>query len=157
MRSAVHEVILDKTIYFNPEDSKSNVRIPFSLKKDYKSLEFFCSYEPKKCEDKEKAKELVLKGIETYIPAEYRKLADSLDNYINTVVNLVTLSLDAPDQYLGCAHRHAPQQHHIISAEFSSPGFFLYSPSAGDWQVLINVHAVVSPVVRYHLQIFAAL
>jgi hypothetical protein len=100
------------------------------------------------------AKELVLAGIEAYIPVEYREHC-SLDDFLPSVVNLVTLSVNSPKQYLGCAHRHAPEQQHVISAEFSSPGFCRHSPDAGDWQAVINVHAVVSLELRYQLRIMA--
>ena len=155
MIQADAEVILDKIILLYPEDSKTNVCIPFSLQKNYRALEFICSYEPKKCEDKEKAKELLLAGIETYIPAEYRESSAALEDFLAAVVNLVTFSLDCSGQYLGCAHRHANEQRHIVSMDFSSPGFFCHAPAAGDWRAVINVHAVVSPEVQYHLQILA--
>ena len=161
MSRSAQKIILDRTIILHPEDSKTNVFIPFSLRKDYSSLEFVYSYEPKNCEDREKARELLLKGMETYVPAEYRGRLGSfgspgfIEDFLPSVVNLLTLSLDAPGRYLGCAHRHAPEQRHTVSAEFSSPGFFRHPPTAGDWRVLINVHAVVSRELRCRLKILA--
>ena len=152
---AEQEIILDKTICLSPEDSKTNICIPFTLKKNCRSLEFVSSYEPKKCEDREKALDFVLAGFETYIPEQYRGLCGAPEDYIPSVVSLVTLSIDSPVLYLGSAHRHADRQRHIISADFSSPGFIRHSPDAGDWRAVINVHAVVSPKVIYRLQIFA--
>ena len=148
-------VILDRTICLCPEDSKTNVCIPFVVKEKCHSLELVTSYTPKKCEDKEMAMDLIRAGIEKYVPIQYRMRCGDLEHYLSSVVNLVTLSLDSPSQYLGSAHRHASEQRHIISAGFSSPGFIRYLPDPGDWRAVINVHAVVSPKVYYRLQIFA--
>ena len=167
LKQEVREIILDEIIRLHPMDSKSNVCIPFTLKKDYGSLEFICSYEPKNCNDRERAKRLILEGLDTYVPAGYRNPERlprqyaapddglSWETFLPSVVNLVTLSIDAPGLYLGCAHRHASEQRHKISADFSSPGFFRLSPGAGDWRAVINVHAVVTSEVRYHLQVIA--
>ena len=155
MGQVTHEVILDEVFCLHPDDSKTNVCVSFSLKKDYHSLEFISSYEPKKCDDKELAKQLILKGLEAYVPSEYREQYGPWEIYLPSVVSLITLSVDFSEVYLGCAHRHAPEQRHIISADFSSPGFFRHSPCAGDWRAVINVHAVVNPEVRYRLQVLA--
>ena len=159
------EVILDKILYLHPEDSKTNVCIPFSLEKRCLSLEFFCSYEPKKCDDRERAKQQILAALESYVPAEYRdrnnwpESCPPMESFLPSVVSLITLSVDAPagklQEYLGCAHRHANEQRLVISAGFSSPGFFRRSPEAGDWRAVINVHAVVSREVKYRLVIIA--
>ena len=155
MGSVVREIILDEVILLHPEDSKTNVCLSFSLKKNYQSLEFICSYEPKSCDDREKAKQMILEGLEVYAPPEYRERWGPWESFLPAVVSLITFSLDAPEKYLGCAHRHANEQRHIISGKFSSSGFFRHTPTAGDWRAVINVHAVVSPEVRYHLQIAA--
>ena len=107
------------------------------------------------------AKQLILEGLDSYSAPGYSGLQSlqnhygPLENFIPSVVSLITLSLDSEGEYLGCAHRHAPEQRNIVSAEFSSPGFFRFSPAAGNWRAVINVHAVVSPEVRYRLQILA--
>ena len=71
------------------------------------------------------------------------------------LVNLVTLSVDAPDGYRGCAHRHDPVQTHVLRAEDSSPGFDDGAILAGSWRVVINVHAVVTSPCTYHLKVTA--
>jgi len=149
------DIILDKIFLLHSEDSKTNVCVPFLLTRDYHSLEIFCSYEPKHCEDKERAKQLIQNGLLEYVPGEYRGQIESWENFLPSVVNLITFSLDSSGQYLGCAHRHAKTQRHVISADFSSPGFIRYSPLAGEWRAVINVHAVVSSEVRYCLKISA--
>ena len=122
---------------------------------DYKFLEIICSYEPKKCDDEEKAKELLFNGFDIYIPAAYREQYNRWEDYLPSVVNLVTLSIDHHGKYLGCAHRQASEQRHIISADFSSPGFIRHAAAAGNWRAMLNVHAVVSPEVLYRIKILA--
>ena len=149
------EVILDRLIHIYLKDEKTNICIPFSLKKKYSSLEFICSYEPKKCEDKEKARQMIMDELEKYSPQVDHESKGSWEIYLSKVVSLITVSVDYKGQYLGCSHRLDNEQRHIISADFSSPGFFRHSVDAGDWRVLINVHSVVSPDIRCCLQIIA--
>jgi hypothetical protein len=147
------DVILEKTLCLGTKDSKTNVCIPFSLEKDYRVLEFLCSYGPKNCDDEDLARRLIEEGLEKFVLPEHREKTGPWEQFRSSVVNLLTLSVDREGDYLGCAHRQHPEQRHIISAEFSSPGFFRSPPRRGNWRALINVHAVVSGEVRYHLQI----
>ena len=147
------EVILDLAIHIYPKDEKTNICVPFSLKKNYSTLEIISSYEPKGCEDRERAKEMILRGLEKYSFKEdpYR----SWESYLPRVVSLITFSVDHKGQYLGCCHRQDNEQRHIISGDFSSPGFFRRAPEAGDWRVMLNVHALVSRDVCFRFKIAA--
>ena len=149
------DVIVDQEICFHPEDSKTNLKIPFTLNHDYQRLVIHCAYAPKNVEDMVLAESEVKKGIEKYIPKEYRAGYGDWKSYL-PVLNFVTFSLDHEGEFLGCAHRHAPIQDHTISADSSTPGFLAHAVKAGQWIAVLNVHAVVSPSVKYHLQITAA-
>lgn len=146
------EVLLDETHCFRPEDSKTNFCIAIPVHRDFDSLEFICSYEPKTLADEDIARQSVKEGLEKYVPAEYREHYGNWRDYL-PILNFVTLSVDYGERYVGCAHRHAPEQRHIISREFSSPGFFKTPAAAGAWRAVLNVHAIVSGEVRYHLQV----
>jgi hypothetical protein len=148
------DIILDRVLCFHPEDSKTNVCVPFSLNRDYGCLELFCSYEPLECDDELFAKRLIEEGLNRFIPPEYRKPDESWRRFL-PLVSLITLSLDASGEYLGSAHRRAPEQRHLISAGHSSPGFFRHAARAGDWRAVINLHSLVNSEVRYHLRILA--
>lgn len=67
--------------------------------------------------------------------------------------NHLTLSLDYNDEYLGCAHRHPNKQKHIISPEFSSPGFLKHKIQMGSWKAVINLHHIAGGNVDYHIKI----
>ncbi|MDR1903113.1 MAG: hypothetical protein LBQ88_12650 [Treponema sp.] len=148
------EVLLDEIYCFHREDSKTNRCISIPLKEKFDALEFICSYTPKALSDETEAKRLIETGIAVYVPPEYIGQYGIWRDYL-PVVNLLTLSIDYNETYVGCAHRHAPEQRHIISAGFSSPGFLKQPALAGNWRAVINVHAVVSNEVQYRLQVHA--
>ena len=60
------------------------------------------------------------------------------------LLNLVTLSLDDSRSYRGAAHRQAAFQEHIISEKSASPGFIKGKIEKGQWQIVLNVHALVT-------------
>jgi hypothetical protein len=155
------EILLDRLVLLHASDAKTNVCIPVPVEKDFESLEFECTYEPKGYDDEAAAMLSITECIQRFVPEEYRRehraeYRENLGNperFLPAVVSLITLSLDYNGRYLGCAHRHAPEQRHIISANFSSPGFFRQPALAGDWRAVINVHSVVCSEVRYHLRV----
>jgi hypothetical protein len=148
------KVLLDTIYHLHKNDSKTNVCIDIPVEKDYKYFEILCSYTPKNLDNEEEAKKSIEEGLEKYVPAEYRQKYGLWRDYL-PVVNLVTLSLDYNGKYLGCAHRHNPCQQHIISKNFSSPGFFKQDTTAGNWRAVLNVHCVASDECDYHLSFTA--
>jgi hypothetical protein len=152
------EVLLDRLILLHPDDGKTNVLSPFPVEKDFDALELVFAYEPKGYDDPEAARRMIEACIRRCVPSdqrsdEYRRDLEDLDRFLPSVKSLVTLSLDYDGRYLGCAHRHAPRQRHIISANFSSPGFLRQPARAGNWRAVLNVHAVVGREVRCRLQV----
>ncbi|MDR0554480.1 MAG: hypothetical protein LBG76_06770 [Treponema sp.] len=147
------EILLDRELILHLEDAKTNVEIPFTLKRNYEALELLCSYEPKHCDDENLARRLIEEAITTFAPPPYREKIGPWQRHRSSVVNLITVSIDAGETYLGCAHRHANEQRHIISADFSSPGFCRCAPQPGPWRAMLNVHAVVCAEVWYRLRV----
>lgn len=146
--------LFEKNVILTPSLSKTNVEIPFRITEDHPALMFSAAYSPKSVEDMDLAKREIEAALKKFIPDERRDRYGTWEDYA-PLVNLVTLSLDRDGHYIGCAHRHAPVQKHIISAGYSSPGFYRCPHTSGDWRAVINVHAVVSPEVRYELKIYA--
>ena len=68
------------------------------------------------------------------------------------VKNLITLSLDENGKYRGAAHRQDDVQHHEISADFASNGFFKGKIEEGVWRIALNVHCCACKV-SYNLKI----
>lgn len=133
--------ILEKEVVLAPQDTARTVRIPFRLDKPVKMLEIRFCYSPKKLGDREESRRLILAGFQRYgMPAE----EGGWERFL-PLTNLVTVRLDGPDGFVGCAHRPAPEQVHLISAEKASPGFLPCPLQAGHWQLSLQVHAVNTP------------
>ena len=147
------ELIFAKEVLLQPEDAKTNVILPFKVEDSFERLEIHFSYAPKKLDDEELSHKYIVEGMEKYAPGEYRTGYKEWEHYL-PVVNLITLSLDSPNGYIGCAHRHNPVQGHTLSEQFSSPGFISQIPVKGRWQAVINVHAVVTETCLCKLEVF---
>lgn len=149
----MNQVVLDVRGELFPKDSATNIAFPFELDAPAEALRIEYSYEPKALADDALAEQLLEAGMEHCV--EERDRAQFPLHSFLPLVNLVTLSIDAPDGYRGCAHRHDPVQLHVLRAEDSSPGFDDAPILAGRWQVVVNVHAVVTSPCRYQLKVTA--
>ena len=132
--------VLQKQLILSKKDEKTNVSVEFILENDASFLKITYDYSPKVLDDEESSKQQIIACLKRDSVVES---ADEWRKYL-PIVNLVTLSLDDPFTYRGCAHRHAPSQEHIISENFASPGFIKGKISKGKWLLQLNVHAVVS-------------
>lgn len=146
-------VIMDIQGQLHPEQSATNVELPFVLETAMDSLTIEYEYWPKVLSDDELARRMLNAGMEHCVEEQDR--AQFPINEFLPLVNLVTLSVDAPDGYRGCAHRHDSEQLHVLRAEDSSPGFDDGEIMAGEWKVVINVHAVVTEPCNYRLKVTA--
>lgn len=149
----MERIILETSGQLFPPDTATNIAFPFVLAAPAQALRIEYSYEPKMLADDALAERLLEAGMEHCVEPQDR--AQFPIRSFLPLVNLVTLSVDAPDGYRGCAHRHDPVQTHVLRAEDSSPGFDDGAILAGSWQVVINVHAVVTSPCTYHLKVTA--
>ena len=121
--------VLDAGLSLTPSSSRGLVELPFALDSPAERLEIDFSYEPKFLEGRDGA---------------------------SPIPNLVTISLDYGEEYLGCAHRHAPVQRHSISAGGSSPGFHAAAVRAGGYRLVVSAHCVVTPACEVRVRVVAA-
>lgn len=98
--------------------------------------------------------ELLKESLEKYRIPEYADQYPDPAAYL-PLQNLLTLSVFAPDGYLGSAHRPAPFQRHRIAATGASRGFLPHPVTAGIWKAAINVHCVVTEQCRCSLRVCA--
>lgn len=147
-------ILLDIQQTIGPEQSKKNIEHSFVLPAGAEQLEINFSYAPKDLGDRDKARAYIQEGMEKYAPKPYGEGYGSWETYL-PLVNLLTLSLDSPEGYVGCAHRHTPVQQHTISEKGSAPGFLSCPMSAGEWKAVVNVHAVVTDFCTYRLEVAA--
>ena len=136
------EALIDKKIILTPADEKTNILVPFTVTKDYEKLVIDYTYSPKELGDCPKAMELIEENLRKDT-GEDRPLYPDYKEFL-PLKNLVTLSLDGPEGYIGAAHRQDDVQHHIISHDFSSRGFQKSEIRKGEWLVYLNVHALVT-------------
>lgn len=151
----MHEDIIRVQGKITPGSSKTHIVYQFHLEHSMSSLEIDFGYAPKQFLDREASKPLILEAIERYSePASAELHKRQWENYY-PLQNLLTLSLDSPSGFRGSAHRHAPEQKHIICPDWrmTSPGFIAGDVPAGIWKVTISVHCVITPDCSYELTV----
>ena len=146
-------ILLNVTGELFPADSQTNVVHEFCLDVPAEAIRIEYHYSPKILDDDALANRLLEAGMEHCVEEQDR--AQFPIRSFLPLVNLVTLSVDDPNGYRGCAHRHANEQEHVLRAEDSSPGFEDKPLPLGEWRAVINVHAVVTSPCRYELIITA--
>ena len=137
------KTVLKEAAVLTPFDTKSNISWYFELEESADFLDITYSYSPKKLEDKEKTKEKIMQCLLKDAPDTYEEYLPETEKFA-PLVNLVTISLDGPDGYVGAAHRHPNIQSHRISSEISSVGFMKTKIKKGKWRLMLNIHAVVT-------------
>ncbi|WP_458127015.1 hypothetical protein [Paenibacillus sp. Z3-2] len=137
----------------NPLSSKTHITYQFHLDPHLSLLEIEFRYAPKSWLDKEASQPLILEAIETYSDPAWIELHKQEWEKFYPLQNLLTLSLDSPEGFRGSAHRHDPEQQHVICQDESktSPGFIAGEIPSGVWKVTISVHCVVTPDCCYEL------
>lgn len=136
-----------------PADSKTHIPLAFEVPAGLAAMEVRFSYAPKRCEDPALARRLILEGLEKYAPAATPEQSLRWEDYL-PVQNLLTLSLDTPSGYAGCAHRHNPVQRHIIAPGNCSPGFSAAKLEAGLWRAVVSAHCVATLSCAFVLEIY---
>lgn len=134
-------------------DNKTNVFCPFYIERELKKMEIRFSYSPKELDDTQKARRFIDEGFRKYAPEPYRKGYKPWQEYL-PVLNLLTVSLDSPSGYVGCAHRQSPEQIHIFTENECSRGFVPQRLETGLWRVTVNVHALVSDECTFNLEVY---
>lgn len=135
-------ILKEAQIKLTPEDEKTTHFISFSVPVGVGKLCITYAYFPKILEDKKKSIELIKENI-------IRDAGENFSDYTDyeefmPLKNLVTLYLRSPEGFRGAAHRQADSQYHEISEEFASPGFIKGKIIQGEWQLCLNVHALVT-------------
>lgn len=130
---------------WTPEDSATDAEFSFVCPPEIHRLHIAFSYAPG-----EEASETICRApVEAAIARYYDRYSHAAEPMETAqfvpVKNLITLSLDHEGQYLGNAHRWAPQQEHRISVESASRGFLPPKEMAGRWRGMLHLHEILSP------------
>lgn len=148
-------ILLETEKTLRPEDSRTNLVFGFDVPEGCARLCFDFSYSPKELADEALSKELIERALKKYAPEPYAAGYGGWRDYL-PLVNLLTLSLDAPEGYRGCAHRHPPVQHHELTGDSASDGFTVGPLTPGAWRAVVNCHAVVTPECTVRLRVACA-
>lgn len=148
----MNKILLKKTeTHLRPEDEKSTRIIPFTVDKGVSKLCITYAYSPKILEDEEKSIELIKENLIRDAGEDWTEYTDYEE--FMPLKNLVTLYLRSPEGFRGAAHRQADSQYHEISKDFASVGFLKGDITAGEWQLCLNVHALVTDFCVCHIEI----
>lgn len=147
------ELLLKKRFAFTEEDVRKNILIPFRVERDYARLAIRLRYGPKSIRDPEIIQPKIQACVETYFPGDFRLTEEDMKEF-DQLLNFVTLSLDKDGEYVGCAHRHPPEQTILISEEGSDWGFVPTPAGRGDWRIVLHVQAVVVGAIDYDLEVY---
>ena len=135
------------------KDEKTNIGFPFPVPDGTVSLKISFSYDPKLLEDGDRAKMLIENNIKKDA-GEFACEYTHWDEY-KPLKNLITVSVDDPDTYRGCAHRQDKDQIHVIREDFASRGFHKGRPQAGQWRIVLNLHGIVTEKIDCKLMVEA--
>ena len=139
----MNKIILKETqTILHPDDSKSTRYIPFDVPENTQKLCITYAYSPKILEDKEKSYELIKENLIRDAGEEWGEYTDYEE--FMPLKNLVTLALEDTEGYRGAAHRQADSQYHEICEDFASVGFVRGRITAGQWKLMLHVHALVT-------------
>lgn len=152
-REDILEQILQKQFTFTEEDVRKNILIPFQTERDYERLAIRLHYGPKSIRDPAIIMPKIRACVETYFPEGFRLTEEDMKEF-DQLLNFVTLSLDKEGEYVGCAHRHPPEQTILISGQGSDWGFAPVAATKGDWRIVLHVQAVVVGSVDYRLAVY---
>jgi hypothetical protein len=130
-----------------PEASRTHIPFTFALERPVTSMQIDFSYAPKVLADGARARELAEAGARRYgySPDHPRRRLQ--------LTNFLTLSLDGPSGFRGCAHRHPPRQRITLDGAAATPGFIAGPLEAGSWTATISVHSVVTDRCRFLLRV----
>ena len=145
--------LLHQNLVFSQEDVRKNIILPFHPDKVYDRLVIHFHYGPKAIQDKDIIMPQIRACVKKYFPAGYELTEEDMKEY-QQLLNFVTLSLDKDGEYVGCAHRHPPEQTITISSRGSTYGFAPQAITPCEWRIVLHVQAVVAGTVDFSLDAY---
>lgn len=147
------DILLKRDLTFTLPDVCKNILLPFGAEKDYDRIIICLRYGPKYITDPAVIRPQIDECVRKYYPPGKTLTEQDMTEY-QQLLNFVTLSADYNGEYVGCAHRHAPEQRIVISEQGSTWGFAPVKAQKGDWRIVLHVQAVVVGQIDYHLAVY---
>lgn len=117
-----------------------NIFFTLNNKEELMKIEF--KYSPTIAEDEKNILQAFENGCCSLNEEESKLEREKFLNKQENLKNLITLSLYYEDEYIGCAHRHSGNQTIVISSGVSTDGFIKTPIKAGQWLIVISIHAI---------------
>ncbi|MDD4316299.1 MAG: hypothetical protein PHC84_03960 [Clostridia bacterium] len=144
-------IVLHEHRRLTESESCRHIYIPFEAPCGGNALTVKFSFQPATLEDRQQSLEIIRRGMEIYEPGIRRNDAE-LEEFL-PLKNMLTLSIDSPDGFIGAAHRHSVNQLHKISAQKSSRGFVPCAVTKGRWIITVSPFHFVTPYVDFDLEV----
>jgi hypothetical protein len=147
-------MLIDVKGQVTPVSSRSHITYSFDLSQPVEGLNILFKYNPKRLEDLESSKTMILESLVKYTNAEYADLDGAKWETFMPLTNLITLSVDDPAGHRGAGHRHDSEQLLYVSEHCASLGFVSGPMIKGMWKVTLSLHSIVTDICSYELQIW---
>ena len=142
-------ILLDVEGEIGPSASRSHIPVAFDLREGVERLDLDFSFEPTFLEDRNASIALFAQAVSRFgIPSE-----EAAAHARDRIRNFLSLSLDDPEGFRGCAHRQGPRHRISISETEATPGFLPGPLRPGLWTATISVHLVASPRCAWRLRL----
>jgi hypothetical protein len=149
------ETVLAVTRTIGPGATCTHIPFTFALDHEREQLEILFSYTPRVLEDEAKARRLIEEGMRMYADSLGPDGAPERWRIHMPLTNLLTLSLDGPSGFRGCAHRSGNGKPVSLARKSATPGFIPGTIEAGTWTATISVHLVVTEQCDFSLRVGA--
>ncbi len=141
-------ILLKKNYQWTPQDSKTDERFSFLCPQGVREIRILFSYDPDALLGEKDCAPLIEKAMEQYYDGR-EPGADVLQvPGMCPLKNLITLSLSREGVYVGNGHRWAGRQVHRLTQTGASPGFLSIPKLSGQWEGMLHLHAVCTPVCQ---------
>lgn len=146
-------LLFEQSYRWTPLDTAHDVPFAFRCPPEVTAVCIRFSFAP----GKEHAEAICRPQIEAALTRYYdrypRDIQPMQPEQFLPVKNLITISLMREGVYLGNAHRWAPEQTHVLTAERASLGFVPPQAIAGHWTGMLHLHEICSPCCMGELRI----
>ena len=143
--------LLEEKYEWTPCDSQTDESFCFCVPDNIQQIRIRFEFSPGKEEDPAPCLPPIQEALNRYYDSYPREMQPMNEDSFMPIKNLITISLDKDGVYLGNAHRWAPQQEHLISAQKASLGFVSPEEMAGKWHGMLHLHEILSETCTGHL------
>ena len=147
------EIMIEYEKRLTKNDSKTNIQVPFNMTEEFDYVEIKFNYTPTAENDPEKCLEAAEKALTLYFDGCKRSDQVIEASQFCPIRNLVTVSVDYKNEYLGNAHRFGDNQLIVISKTSPTKGFVKTKSIKGEYVLTLNVHLIFTEFCDVELYI----